>query len=98
MWRYESESLRRTGTRSVLRVVAEVGTEPAFGFLQRPALAFGVVGDLVLGHPADHEVLRLRVAEVQAADGGTRPHRHRLGQLDAGALLDVHQLPDRRLL
>src|SRR6202051_2528694 len=75
----------------------EVWAEPAFGFLQGPALALRVVGDLVLAHPADHEVLRLRVREIPAADGSTGPHRHRLGQLDAGPLPDVHQLPERRL-
>src|SRR5947209_11842254 len=83
---------------SVLRVVAEVGGQPALGFLQCPALALRVVGDLVLGHPSDHEVLRLRVREVPAADRGTGPHRHRLGQLDAGPRVDIHHLPERRLL
>ena len=44
---------------SVLRVVAEVRRQPALGLGQGPALALGVVGDLVRAQPADHEVLRL---------------------------------------
>ena len=56
----------RPGAASVLRVVAEVGREPALGLGQGPALALGVVGDLVATEPADDEVLRLRVGEVPA--------------------------------
>ena len=52
----------RLAQASVLRVVAEVRRQPALGLGQGPALALGVVGDLVLAEPADHEVLRLRVA------------------------------------
>ena len=65
---------------------------------QRPALALGVVGDLVAAETSDDEVLRLRVGEVQAADRGAGPHRHALGELDADASLDVEQLPQRLLL
>src|SRR5262245_45187444 len=98
-WRL-AKSIGAVGIRagSVLRVVAKVGAEPALSFGQRPALALGVVGDLVLGQPTDYEVLRLRVREIPAADSSTGPHRHRLGQLDAGPLLDVQQLEERRLL
>src|SRR4051794_15641677 len=97
-WPPHRERIALWPNGSVLGVVAEVGGEPALGLLQGPALALGVVGDLVLGHPTDHEVLRLRVREIPAADGRTGPHRHRLGQLDASPLLNVHQLPERRLL
>src|SRR4051794_31928954 len=48
---------RARGAVSVLRVVAEVRGEPALGLGEGPALALGVVGDLVLPQPADHEVL-----------------------------------------
>src|SRR5699024_143318 len=37
-------------------LVAEVGREPALGLLDGPALALGVVGDLVPIHPTDREV------------------------------------------
>jgi hypothetical protein len=50
-----------TSALSILRVVAEVGAEPALGFGQCPAFAFRVIGHLILGQPADHKVLRLRV-------------------------------------
>ena len=54
------------GLSSVLGVVAQVGREPALRLGQAPALALGVVGDLVAPEAADHEVLRLRVREVPA--------------------------------
>src|SRR4051794_25246764 len=83
---------------SVLRVVGKVRGEPALGLLERPALPPRVVGDLVLAEAADDEVLRLRVGEVPAADRRARPHRHRLGELDAGVGVDVEELPEGLLL
>src|SRR5436190_1285084 len=73
------------------RVVAEVGAEPALGFLERHALAGVVVDELVASQLADAEVARRRVPEVEAADAGPRPHRERLGQHDAGVPLDVEE-------
>src|SRR3954452_21919122 len=82
----------------VLGAVAQVRREPSLRLGDRPALAAGVVLDLVAGDPAQVEVPRLRVGEVQPADRGPRPHGHALGELDAGVGLDVEQLPDRLLL
>src|ERR1700710_2259530 len=83
---------------SVLRVVAEVRREPLLRLTHRPALALGVRRHLVGPETADDEVLRLRVGEVPAADRGAGPHRHRVRELDAGALLDVEELPQGALL
>src|SRR6478735_11035550 len=94
----QSTALGRPRSDSVIGVVAEVRREPALGLGNGPALARGVVGDLVGADAADDEVLRLRVGEVPARDGGARPHRHALGELDAGGRLYVEQLPQRALL
>src|SRR6476469_6875142 len=87
-----------TTRRSVLGLVAEVGSEPALGLLDRPSLPAGVVGNLVGPELAEHEVLRLGVGEVEAADRCARPHRHAIGELDARHPLDVEQLPEQLLL
>src|SRR4051812_31832350 len=79
-------------TSSVLGVVAEVRRQPSLGLRDGPSLARGVVGDLVWSQASDHEVLGLRMAEVDARDRRAGPHRHRLGQLHAGAGGDVEQL------
>src|SRR5918999_2247882 len=83
---------------SVLRVVPQVRRHPPLGLGQGPPFALGVVGDLVAAEPADHEVLRLRVGEVPARHRRARPHRHRLGELDAGGRLDVPEAPESLLL
>src|SRR4051794_2659076 len=59
-------ALRCRGRRR-LRVVAEVGREPALGLGDREALPAGVVGDLVAPDAADGEVPRLRMGQVDAA-------------------------------
>ena len=56
-----------------------------------------VVGDLVAADFADGEVFRLRVREVQAADGGGGHHGEVLGQLDAGAF-GAEEREERRFL
>ncbi len=56
-----------------------------------------VVLELIASDPADVEVLRLRVAEVQAAHRGRRQHRERLGQRDADSRR-VEQPEQRGLL
>src|SRR3954451_20621689 len=87
-----------TLTRTVLGVVAEAGREPPLGLGEGPAPALGVVGDLVGAEPSDHEVLRLRVAEIDPGDRGSRPHRHRVGELHARLRLDVEKVPQGALL
>src|SRR3954464_6095411 len=77
--------------RSFVGVVAEARREPALRLGQRPPLAVGVVRDLVPGDPAHHEVLGLRVAEVQAGHRGAGLHRHGLRQRYPGGTLDVEE-------
>src|SRR5215510_8030241 len=84
---------RPSGGSSLIRVVAEVRRQPLLRLGERPALALGVLGDLVAPETPDDEVLRLRVAEVHARDRGAGLHRHRLGELDARGGLDVEQGP-----
>src|SRR5436189_4949656 len=45
--------------------VCQVGPHPALGLLERDPLAAGVVLELISPDPADREVARLRVGEVQ---------------------------------
>src|ERR1035441_8784887 len=53
-----------------------------------------IVEDLVAADLADGEVFRLRVGEVQSADTRAGPHGAAFGQLDAGVLFRVEQLPE----
>src|SRR6476646_8804702 len=78
--------------------IAEVRPEPALGLLERHALAGGVVLHLVAGEPADGEVARERVREVDPADSGSRRHRERVRQRDAGRLLGPEQVEELSLL
>src|SRR5262245_14554576 len=73
----------RPGGRSALRVVAEVGREPALDLRERRAAPRRVVDDLVAAEPPDGEVARARVREVEAGDARRGPHRAALGEPDA---------------
>ena len=75
--------LLRRGAGGGERVVIEDWGEPALGVGNRPALAAGIVLDLVALDPADAEIARLRVAEIEPANGGRRPHRKALGEIHA---------------
>src|SRR5690349_24993944 len=75
----------------------EARREPAGGLGGALALAARVVRELVVADPADREVLRLRVRQVDAADGGCRGHREALGQRQPGTRR-VEQLEELRLL
>src|SRR6188472_955191 len=56
--------------RPLVGLVGEVRAEPPLRLGLRQALARGVRLDLVAADPADGEVARLRVVEVDTADGG----------------------------
>jgi hypothetical protein len=58
-----------------LRFIVEDRGQPAFGDGGGPALAAGVVLGLVALNLADAEIVRLRVGEVEAGNGGGRVHR-----------------------
>src|ERR1700722_18403432 len=69
-----------------LFLIGQVGPQPLFGFLDAPALAPGVVRNLVLGDPSHREVAAFRMREVEPADAGARVHGIAAGQSDAGGL------------
>ena len=69
-----------------LRLVPKVRPEPALGLLEAHPLAGAVVLDLVAAEAADREVARLRMREVDAADGCSRRHREGLSQLEPDSL------------
>ena len=52
------------GRLGLARVVVEHGAQPAFGLLESPALAAGVILDLVALDFPDPEVTRLGMAEI----------------------------------
>ena len=69
-----------------MRIVIEDRRQPAFAFHDAPALALGVILDLVALDLADAEIAALRMAEIKPAHRRARPHRKALGQLHADAL------------
>src|SRR5215204_3546720 len=69
--------------RSCLRFVGQVRTEPSFDLVERDSLPRRVVLCLVAADPADGEVARLRMREVDAADAGGGRRREGLRELDA---------------
>src|SRR5262245_37608543 len=66
-------SLRR-GARGDERIVVEHRREPFLRFGDRPALARGIVLDLVALDFADAEIVAVGMAEVEPADRRARPH------------------------
>ena len=67
---------------SVARLTRNIAVErePLLGFPDCPALAGGVVLDLVALDLADPKIAALRMAEIKAADGSPRRHRVAFGQ------------------
>src|SRR5690606_11072076 len=94
----------RAGGAARSIVVAQVGGQPAFADAEVLLLARAVALDLVLVDLAHREVLRLRMGEVPATDGGSREHRVMLGEEHTAAArlverrLGIEQLEQRRLL
>ncbi len=76
--------------------VAEPWAEPFFGFVDGDAFALGVVFDLIFLKFADHEVVRLGVREVEAADGGARMHGAGLGEFDSDFFLRIEEFKKGR--
>src|SRR5437773_9676385 len=83
--------------RYLFRLIRQIWAEPALGLGERDSLPGGVVGDLVAGDPADREVARLRMVEVQAADARAGDRGEVLRQLHPGAV-GAEQLEELRLL
>src|SRR5215213_2695983 len=78
-------------------LVGEVRSEPALHLRQRPRLPRGVRCDLVAPDPADREVARLGVMEVEPGDRGGGRDGERLRQREA-VLLRAEQLEQLPLL
>src|SRR5512144_2825705 len=80
-----------------MRRVIEDRRQPAFALRNAPALAPGVILDLVALDLADAEIGALRMAEIKPAHRRARPYGEALGQLHADAL-GLQQLEQRALL
>ena len=65
-------------------MLADIRRQPPFRCRQIPALAAGIVLDLILLDPPDAEIVRLRVAEVQTRHAGRRVHGEAFGKRHAG--------------
>src|SRR5437660_12495112 len=91
------ELLRRRSRRNQ-RVIVECRREPLLRLGHAPALARGVVLDLIALDLADAEIMALGMAEVEPAHGSARPHGEALGELEADAPLAVEQRKQARLL
>src|SRR5499427_5767552 len=91
------ELFRRRSRRNQ-RVIVEHRREPLLRLGHAPALARGVVLDLIALDLADAEIVAVGMAEVESADGGTGPHGEALGKLEADAPLAVEQRKQARLL
>src|SRR3954470_16956798 len=79
------------------RIVIQNRREPALGLVHAPALALGIVLDLVALDLADAEIGALRVAEIEPAHRRAWPHREALGEIDADALR-LEQAEERAFL
>src|SRR5262249_3597804 len=91
------ELLRRRSRRNQ-RVVVEHRREPLLRLGHAPALAGGVVLDLIALDLADAEIVALGMAKIEPADGSARPHGEALGELEADAPLTVEQRKQARFL
>src|ERR1700745_350473 len=82
------ELLRRR-SRCNQRVIVEHRREPLLRLGHAPALARGVVLDLIALDLTDAEIVALGMAKVEPTDRCTRPHGEALGELEADAPLPV---------
>ena len=60
-------ALRRAGRRPGVRIVAEIRRQPALRLREGPALAGGIVDDLIPVDLTHAEIMRFRVREIPAA-------------------------------
>src|SRR4051794_24008079 len=75
-----SSGLKPRRYRRRRRIVRQVWPEPALGLVNRDPFATGVRLQLIATDPADIEVLRRRMREIEAADGGGWKHGAAVGQ------------------
>src|SRR5580658_257810 len=81
----------------LLRVIPQVGAQPAFDVTAWHSFAVGVALYLVAEDHVHGKVARLRVAEIPAAHRRRRVHGTALGQTDGSSRIQIEQLPDRPL-
>src|SRR5262249_20458248 len=91
-------ALLRRRARHNQRIVIEHWREPFFGLGHSPVLAGGIVFDLIALDLADAEIIALRMAEIEPANGSARPHSKAFGQLDPDPPLALEQGKQCRLL
>src|SRR5215469_9193037 len=94
----EDEWSLRRGLRERGRIVVENGREPSLGLGKRLILTPCVIFDLIAFDLADAEIVTLRMAEIEAADRGARPHRKALGQFHPDGTLAAKECEYRTLL
>src|SRR5262249_26254096 len=85
---FDCVSFRSRGhdTRRRMRVVIQDRREPPLAFCDGPALALGIVLDLIPLDLADAEIGALWMAKIEPAYGRAWPHCVAFGQLHADAL------------
>src|SRR6516164_1503649 len=83
--------LFRGRSRRNQRVIVEHRREPLLRLGHAPALARGVVLDLIALDLADAEIMALGMAEIEPADRGSRPHGKAFGELNIGAPMRIEQ-------
>src|SRR6185503_19984357 len=80
------------------RRVVKDWQQPALRLGDAPALAPGIVLNLVALDLADAEIAGIGMAEIEAADRSARPHGKALGERHADRRLAVEQAEQRLLL
>ena len=91
------DQITQCGHRHFL-AVTEHGRQPALGGRDVPALATGVVLDLIAPDASHAEVAGIGAPEIPAAHRGARPHRKALRQRDAGVPFQIEQRCEHGLL
>src|SRR5215467_4237031 len=86
-----NDMLLRRGLRQHCRIVVEYRRQPSLALRERLVLAPRVIVDLIALDLAYAEIMTVRMAEIEAAYRGARPHREAFGQFDAGRVLGVEQ-------
>src|SRR5579885_596271 len=84
--------------REPRRIVGKIRCEPLFALPDRPALALGVVLDLIAVDAADAEIGAFGMREINARDRRARPHRVALGDRNPDLRLGAEERKQRDLL
>src|SRR5262249_30137256 len=96
--RAEEQALLRRGLRQRCRIVIQNRCQPSLGLREGLILAPRVIFDLIAFYFPDAEIITLRMAEIEAADRGARPHRKALGHFHPDRALAAEEREHRALL